>query len=64
MSSASGETPHSLRHWYATTALRGCGNVRIVQELLRHKSLSSTQIYTQVSEREAADVADRLPHVA
>ncbi len=59
-----GATPHSLRHWYATTALRGCGNVRIVQELLRHKSLSSTQIYTQVSEREAADVADHLPHVA
>lgn len=59
-----GATPHSLRHWYATTTLRDCGNVRIVQELLRHKSLASTQIYTQVSEVEAASVADRLPHVA
>lgn len=57
-------TPHSLRHWYATTALRQSGNVRIVQELLRHKSLSSTQIYTQVAESDVSAVAEGLPHVA
>lgn len=57
-------TPHSLRHWYATTALRQSGNVRVVQELLRHKSLSSTQIYTEVTDAQAAAVADGLPHVA
>lgn len=57
-------SPHSLRHWYATTALRQSGNVRVVQELLRHKSLSSTQIYTQVAESDVAAVAEGLPHVA
>ena len=57
-----GATPHSLRHWYATTALRQSGNVRIVQELLRHKSLSSTQIYTQVTEADGSAVVEELPH--
>lgn len=58
-----GATPHSLRHWYATTALHQSGNVRIVQELLRHKSLSSTQIYTQVTNSDASAVAEELPHI-
>lgn len=58
-----GATPHSLRHWYATTALNQSGNVRIVQELLRHKSLSSTQIYTQVTNSDASAVAEELPHI-
>lgn len=57
-----GATPHSLRHWYATTALRQSGNVRIVQELLRHKSLASTQIYTQVTDADSSAVAEGLPH--
>lgn len=56
-----GATPHSLRHWYATTALRRSGNVRIVQELMRHKSLASTQIYTQVSSTDTSAVAEMLP---
>lgn len=43
-------TPHSLRHWYAT-ALHDDGNdIRVVQELMRHKSISSTQIYTRVTD--------------
>lgn len=42
-------TPHSLRHWYATTLLDNGVDIRIVQELMRHKSLATTQIYTQVS---------------
>ncbi len=57
-------TPHSLRHWYATTALRQCSNVRVVQEMLRHKSLASTQIYTLVTESDSSAVAELLPHVA
>lgn len=41
-------TPHSLRHWYGS-ALHDDGNdIRVVQELMRHKSIASTQGYTKV----------------
>jgi integrase/recombinase XerD len=43
---------HRCRHTYATTLLRSGANIRTVQELLRHASLSSTQIYTAVDEGE------------
>lgn len=41
-------TPHSLRHWYGTTLLDEGADLRVVQELLRHKSIASTQFYTAV----------------
>lgn len=41
-------TPHCLRHWYASTMLANGVDIRVVQELLRHKSLATTQIYTKV----------------
>lgn len=45
-------TAHQLRHWYATTLLESGVDVRIVQELLRHESLATTQIYTRVSDKQ------------
>ncbi|MBN1179793.1 MAG: tyrosine-type recombinase/integrase [Anaerolineae bacterium] len=43
-------TPHTFRHYFVTTVLRASGNIRLAQELARHRSITTTERYTHLSD--------------
>jgi integrase len=50
--SAGAITPHSFRHYFVTIVLKGSGNLKLAQELARHKSIAVTQRYAHLSDDE------------
>jgi len=56
-------TPHTLRHAYATHSLEKGGNIRVIQEILGHRSLRTTENYTHVAKNYLANAKSPLETV-